>query len=145
MMRLLNLIHLMKIHTRIVHLSCNYFEIISHYGPAMPPMPMNQIHLKKINNHFIYFFFSFSVCVQHTHIQLVTNQIDKTIKYKRIETFFLTFNSSTNCASLYFLFVRQCQLFLYLSLSICMRVLVTIIFFLFSCLFSFFLLVQLFI
>jgi len=70
MMLLLNLIHSMKIHTRIVHLSCNYFETISHYGQVMLQMPMKQIHLKNISNCFVYLFlfFFFCMCTTHTHV-----------------------------------------------------------------------------
>jgi len=128
MMLLLNLIHSMKIHTRIVHLSCNYFETISHYGRAMHLMPMKQIHLKNISNCFVYLFpFSFlSVYNTHTYtyarIQPVTNQIDKTTKKNTfLFSFVFSLNTSINCASLYFYSFVDVN-FILLSLSLCVCV-----------------------
>ncbi len=127
MMLLLNLIHSMKIHTRIVHLSCNYFEIISHYGQAMLQMPMKQIHLKNISNCFVYLFPFFFVCVQHTHVY--NRSSAKLTKQTFFFFFLLSLNTSINCASFYFYsFVDVNFLLLYLSLSLCVCVLVVITF-----------------
>jgi hypothetical protein len=127
MMLLLNLIHSMKIHTRIVHLSCNYFETISHYGQVMLQMPMKQIHLKNISNCFVYlflFFFFLYVYNTHTRKQPVTNQIDKNNK-KTFFLFLLTLQHFYQLRFFIFLFVRRCQLssffFLFIiSLSLCL-------------------------
>jgi len=148
MMPLLNLIHLMKIHTRIVHLSCNYFETISHYGQVMLLMPMKQIHQKNISkNCFVYIFPSscLFVCVQHTHIQTYNRSPTNLTKQQKKTFFFLLFffslNTSINYASLYFYsFVDVNCLFFFLYLCVCVGYnhYFLLFFFFISCLFIFF-------
>ena len=86
----------------------NYSEIISHYGRAMLLRPMKQIHLKNINNCFVYLFpyLLFFLSVYNTHAQ---HNRSSTKLTKQEKTFSLYNTINLRSFSLY-IFIRLSML-----------------------------------